>query len=79
MAEKKEKTIDETVAKWNKRYDKSLAFHQPIFEKFSEFYSQFYASVDSDGMANWRSKVFIPVLNEKAWHLLSKIVQGYVS
>jgi len=71
-----EKKVDEVVVRWAKRYEKSLAFHQPIFERMSEFYAQFYASINAEGMANWRSKVFIPVLNEKAWQILAKVVQG---
>lgn len=76
MVDKEEVQLDEVVAKWNKRYSKSLEFHQPIWKKFSKYYDQMYASVNADGMADWRSKVFIPVLNEKAWQMVSKVVQG---
>lgn len=75
--EEKQRTIDpeEERIKWEGRFDVAKTYQQPMFEKWAKWYDDMYAFVNTQIMAAWRSKVFMPIVASKVWDLISRFVQ----
>ena len=59
---------------WKDRRKRAEQNQETLFKKFEKFYDIMYATFNTDNMAPWRSKVYIPILSSKAWDLISKFV-----
>lgn len=58
---------------WQKRFEKAEEAQTPLFKRVSKYYDIMYSVQNTDNMAPWRSKVYIPVLASKAWDLISRL------
>lgn len=68
-------TFDDKAAMWEQRYTKAAADQTKMFDKFNEWYKMMYAIRDNRNVAQWRSKIHIPILSTKAWNMIAKFVQ----
>lgn len=59
--------------KWQKRFHIADSAQQPLFKRVEKFYDILYAVFNTDNMAPWRSKVYVPTLASKAWDLISRL------
>lgn len=70
---------DEMVASrqafWQNRAEIAEGQQQSMWQKWSNWYGQLYSDVNTEGMAMWRSKVFLPIISSKVWDLVSKFTQ----
>ncbi len=68
------KTPEERAALWQQRFKIAKDHQQPMFEKFRKWFNLFNATVSTENISPWRSKVFIPIIAGKVWSLVSKFV-----
>ena len=69
-------TDDQKVGLWVKRLKVAQDAQTTRFNKFATYFEKMYAIVNDGDMAPWRSKIVIPVLAEKAWHMIAKLSTG---
>jgi hypothetical protein len=58
---------------WKKRFEKAQTKQEPLFNKVANFYDILYAVFNTENIAPWHSKVYIPILGSKAWDLVSRL------
>lgn len=77
QVEPPKRTIDPVVEaqKWASRYDIAKNFQLPLFKKWAKWYDDMYAHVTDQGLAPWRSKVYMPIIASKVWDLISRFIQ----
>lgn len=75
--EEKQRTInpEEEAKKWSDRFEVAKTYQLPMFEKWAKWYDDMYAHVNTQLMAAWRSKVFMPIIASKVWDLISRFIQ----
>lgn len=66
---------EEEQKKWSGRYQISMTYQQPLFEKWAKWYDDMYAHVTNQSLAPWRSKVYMPIIASKVWDLISRFIQ----
>lgn len=69
-----DQTVAKEVAKWSDRMSIAENNQTPMFEKFAEWFDDFYAIIDGKKYAIWRSKIYFPRLNAKVWQIIPKLV-----
>lgn len=68
-------TTANKASTWEGRYTRASADQTSLFDKFNEWYKMMYAIRDKRNVAEWRSKIHIPLLSTKAWNMVAKFVQ----
>lgn len=58
---------------WQERFKKAETEQEQLFKRVSKYYDIMYSIQNSDNMAPWRSKLYIPILASKAWDLISRL------
>lgn len=70
---------DEDIEKrsqlWADRLSDAEGVQKSFQSKWGEWYDMMYASTQTDKMALWKSKAFLPILAGKVWDLVSRFVQ----
>lgn len=70
---------DEIIEKrselWADRLSDAEGVQKSFQSKWGEWYDMMYASTQTDKMALWKSKAFLPILAGKVWDLVSRFVQ----
>jgi len=75
MSKKPTKEDKEKKAQvWAERYTIAVKNQEGMFARFAKWFDLMHANVNDENIAQWRSKVFIPVLAGKAWNLIAKFV-----
>lgn len=67
------KKYETTATTWKNRFETANDVQTPLFEKFAKYYDIKYATYNTDNMAPWRSKVYIPILSAKADDMIAKL------
>lgn len=70
-----EQAVKDRVALWSSRLSDAENIQRSYQEKWGEWYQNMYAATQTDKMALWRSKAFLPILAGKVWDLVSRFVQ----
>lgn len=70
---KKPTTAEERALLWQKRFIAAEQRQIPLFKKVSKFYDIMYAVQNTDNIAPWRAKIYVPILASKAWDLVSRM------
>ncbi len=76
MAKQKKSKAEKTLtgaSKWRSRFETARDTQEPLFAKIAKYYDIKYATFNTDNMAPWRSKVYIPILASKADDMLAKL------
>lgn len=68
-----ENTPQDRAAKWEKRFTRCESNQQPLFKKTSKHYDIMYAVQNTDNVAPWRAKIYVPILASKAWDLIARL------
>lgn len=66
-------TPQERAAKWQKRFVRCESNQEQLFKKVSKHYDIMYAVQNTDNIAPWRAKIYVPILASKAWDLVSRL------
>lgn len=69
-----DKTYESNAAMWKARYDAAQSHQEQMFSRFKKFYQIMYAQFNTDNMAPWRSKVYLPMLASKGWDIITKFL-----
>ena len=59
--------------KWQNRFSKAEDAQRQLFKRVSKYYDIMYSVQNTDNVAPWRSKVYIPILASKAWDLIARL------
>lgn len=59
--------------KWMDRFSKAEDAQRELFKRVSKYYDIMYAIQNTDNVAPWRAKVYIPILASKAWDLIARL------
>ena len=70
-----EQAVKDRVALWSDRLSDAESVQKSYQEKWGEWYKMMYAATETDKMALWKSKAFLPILAGKVWDLVSRFVQ----
>lgn len=66
-------TPQERATKWQKRFVRCESNQEQLFKKTSKFYDIMYAVQNTDNIAPWRAKIYVPILASKAWDLVARL------
>jgi hypothetical protein len=58
---------------WQKRFTRCETNQEVLFKKVSKFYDIMYAVQNTDNIAPWRAKIYVPIMASKAWDLVSRL------
>ena len=67
--------IEKRVALWSGRLSDAESVQKSYQSKWGDWYEMMYAATQTDKMALWKSKAFLPILAGKVWDLVSRFVQ----
>lgn len=70
-----EEEVARRAAIWKSRLSIAESNQQRMFDKWSQWYDMMYAATDTDKMALWKSRAYLPILAGKVWDLVSRFVQ----
>lgn len=62
----------EMADKWQRRFQSCEENQRTLFTTVSKYYDIMYAVQNTNNMAPWRSKVYVPILASKAWDLIAR-------
>lgn len=65
-------TPADRAKKWQTRFEKAETDQRALFKRVSKYYDIMYAVQNTDNMAPWRAKIYVPVLASKAWDLVAR-------
>lgn len=66
-------TPDKRAELWQTRFTRAENNQEKLFKKVSKFYDIMYAVQNTDNVAPWRAKIFVPVMASKAWDLIARL------
>lgn len=66
-------TPQERAAKWQKRFTRCDSNQANLFNKTSKHYDIMYSVQNTDNIAPWRAKIYVPILASKAWDLVARL------
>ena len=66
-------TPQERASKWQKRFTRCESNQANLFKKTSKHYDIMYAVQNTDNIAPWRAKIYVPILASKAWDLVARL------
>jgi len=66
-------TPQDRAAKWEKRFTRAESNQQQLFKRVSKYYDIMYAVQNTDNVAPWRAKIYVPILASKAWDLIARL------
>lgn len=58
---------------WRDRYGIATRTQTQMFDRFAGWYNLMYAHINTSSYALWRSKVFLPIVPQKAWDMIAKL------
>lgn len=58
---------------WQRRFNFAEQAQRPLFNRAQKNYDILYAVFNTDNVAPWRSKVYVPTLASKAWDLIARL------
>ena len=58
---------------WKTRFNRAESNQEALFRKTSKFYDIMYAVQNTDNVAPWRAKIYVPIMASKAWDLISRL------
>lgn len=64
--------FDSDADMWRQRFQTCEQNQRTLFKRTQKHYDIMYAVLNSDTIAPWRSKVYIPILASKAWDLIAR-------
>lgn len=67
------KNSNDRANMWSDRFSRCEADQQRLFKKVSKFYDIMYAVQNTDNVAPWRAKIYVPIMASKAWDLISRL------
>lgn len=70
-----EEQIKARSALWQSRFSIAENAQKSMFDKWSQWYDMMYAATNTEQMALWKSKAFLPILAGKVWDLVSRFIQ----
>lgn len=59
--------------KWQRRFHFAEQAQRSLFKRAEKNYDILYAVFNTDNVAPWRSKVYVPTLASKAWDLIARL------
>lgn len=68
-----EDNAEKRASKWQKRFVKCESDQMQLFTKASKNYDIMYAVQNTDNIAPWRAKIYVPILASKAWDLIARL------
>jgi len=70
---KEPKSPQERAQIWNTRFTRTESNQENLFKKISKYYDIMYAVQNTDNVAPWRAKIYVPIMASKAWDLISRL------
>ena len=67
------KTPESRAEIWQSRFTRAENNQERLFRKVSKFYDIMYAVQNTDNVAPWRAKIYVPIMASKAWDLISRL------
>jgi len=61
------------AATWQARFTRTEQNQEALFRKVSKFYDIMYAVQNTDNVAPWRAKIYVPIMASKAWDLVARL------
>jgi hypothetical protein len=61
------------ASKWQKRFTRCESNQEQLFKRVSKNYDIMYAVQNTDNVAPWRAKIYVPILASKAWDLVARL------
>jgi hypothetical protein len=69
---KSEEQSQSDAEMWKQRFEYCEENQTKLFKRAQKYYDIMYAIMNTDNIAPWRSKVYVPILASKAWDLISR-------
>lgn len=66
-------TSEKRAELWQTRFTRAENNQEALFKKVSKYYDIMYAIQNTDNVAPWRAKIFVPVMASKAWDLIARL------
>jgi len=66
-------TPDKRAQIWQARFVRAENNQEKLFRKTSRYYDIMYAVQNTDNVAPWRAKIYVPVMASKAWDLIARL------
>lgn len=66
-------TAESRAEIWKSRFVRAENNQERLFKKTSKFYDIMYAVQNTDSVAPWRAKIYVPIMASKAWDLISRL------
>lgn len=70
---KEAKSPQERAQMWNTRFTRAESNQEVLFKKVSKYYDIMYAVQNTDNIAPWRAKIYVPIMASKAWDLIARL------
>jgi hypothetical protein len=70
-------TSEKRAELWQTRFTRAENNQEALFKKVSKYYDIMYAIQNTDNVAPWRAKIFVPVMASKAWDLIARLSKCY--
>lgn len=70
---KEAKTPQQRAQIWHTRFTRAEANQERLFKKVSKYYDIMYAVQNTDNIAPWRAKIYVPIMASKAWDLIARL------
>lgn len=61
------------AALWQQRFTRAESNQERMFKKASKHYDIMYAVQNTDNVAPWRAKIYVPIMASKAWDLIARL------
>lgn len=58
---------------WQTRFVRAESNQEKLFRKTSKYYDIMYAVQNTDNVAPWRAKIYVPIMASKAWDLIARL------
>lgn len=70
---KDSRTPQERAQIWQTRFTRAESNQENLFKKVSKYYDIMYAVQNTDNIAPWRAKIYVPIMASKAWDLIARL------
>lgn len=70
---KETKSPQDRAQIWHTRFTRAESNQEQLFKKASKHYDIMYAVQNTDNVAPWRAKIYVPIMASKAWDLISRL------
>jgi len=67
------KSPSERVDTWSQRFTRAETNQEKLFKKVSNYYDIMYAVQNTENVAPWRAKIYVPIMASKAWDLVARL------